>query len=108
MPTTKKAKATASKVVTKVTRKFVAKLDEFAETRSLSNLYEKLVKEGRSEILAEVGEEAQSLVHNGVEVAVIAKVTKPFINLDKLKRIDPEAYEACLEYRDEFHIRKAK
>lgn len=108
MPTTKKAKATASKVVTKVTRKFVAKLDEFAETRSLSNLYEKLVKEGRSEILAEVGEQAQSLIHNGVEVAVIAQVDKKVFDAKSFMEDHAELWEAYQVVRPEFHIRKAK
>ena len=102
-----KAKPVGSTTDTKVTRKFVTKLNEFVEARSLYNLYKKLVDEGRSGIFAEVGEEAQTLIHNGVKVATISKVTKPFINLEKLKEIDPEAYEACLEYRDEFHIRTA-
>lgn len=109
-----KAKATGSKVakttdkvVTKVTKKFVTKLNEFVEVRSLNNLYEKLVREGRAEIFAEIGEAEQVLVHNGVEVAIIAKVVKPDIDRDILREKFPEAWEACQITRNEFHIRKA-
>lgn len=104
------AKATGSKVAKverKVTKKFVAKLNEFVEVRSLNNLYEKLVREGRKEIFAEIGEQEQVLVHNGVEVAIITKVVKPDIDRDILREKFPEAWEACQTTRDEFHIRKA-
>jgi hypothetical protein len=88
MANAKIAKATGSKVATKVSKKFVAKLNEFVEVRSMSNLYEKLLKEGRAEIFAEVGETEQVLVHNGVEVAIIAKVVKPDIQrLFRLARL---------------------
>lgn len=110
-----KAKATGSsvaskateKVATKVSKKLVAKLNEFVETRSLNNLYEKLVKEGRAEIFAEVGEAEQVLIHNGVEVAIISKVVKPDLNRKLLQEKFPEAWEACQTTREEFHIRKA-
>lgn len=101
------AKATGSKVATKVSKKFVAKLNEFVEVRAMNNLYEKLVREGRLEILAEVGEQEQVLIHNGVEVAIIAKVEKEKVNLETLQKRFPEAYKACLEKKPEFHIRKA-
>jgi len=103
------AKATGSKLAEgrKVSKKFVTKLNEFVEVRSLYNLYKKLVDEGRKEIFAEIGEEAQVLVHNGVEVAIITKVTKPDIDRDILREKFPEAWEACQTTRDEFHIRKA-
>ncbi len=101
------AKTTGSKLVTKVTKKFVATLNEFVEVRSLYNLYEKMVADGRSAILAEVGKEEQVLIHNGVEVAIIAKVDKERVNLDTLKEKFPEAYQACLEVKPEYHIRKA-
>ena len=101
------AKTTGSKVVTKVTKKFVAKLNEFVETRSVYNLYEKLVREGRAEILAEVGEQEQVLIHNGVEVAIITKVVKPDIDRKVLQEKFPEAWLACQTTREEFHIRKA-
>jgi hypothetical protein len=101
------AKATGSKIATKVTKKFVTKLNEFVETRSVYNLYEKLVREGRAEILAEVGEQEQVLIHNGVEVAIITKVEKEKVNLDTLQKRFPEAYKACLEKKPEYHIRKA-
>ena len=103
------AKATSSKLAEgrKVTKKFVTKLNEFVEVRSLYNLYKKLVDEGRKEIFAEIGEEAQVLTHNGVEVAIITKVTKPHLDQELLKKKFPEAYEACMTTRDEFHIRKA-
>jgi hypothetical protein len=110
-----KAKATGKsvaskateKVATKVSKKLVAKLNEFVETRSLSNLYKKLVEEGRAEIFAEIGEVEQVLIHNGVEVAIISKVVKPDIDRDILKEKFPEAWEACQTTRNEFHIRKA-
>jgi len=102
-----KASSVGSKTETKVTRKFVAKLNDFVETRSLYNLYKRLVDEGRSGIFSEVGEKPQDLIHNGVKVATISKVSKPYIDLEKLKRTDPEAYENCLAYRDEFHIKTA-
>lgn len=102
-----KAKATGSKVATKVSKKFVAKLNEFVEVRSMSNLYEKLLKEGRAEIFAEVGETDQVLVHNGVEVAIIAKVVKPDLDRKMLQEKFPEAWLACQTTREEFHIRKA-
>lgn len=101
------AKATGSKVATKITKKFLVKLNEFVEVRSMYNLYEKLVREGRAEILAEVGEQEQVLIHNGVEVAIIAKVEKERVNLETLQKKFPEAYQACLEKKPEFHIRKA-
>lgn len=110
MKTSTKAKATASKVAkegTKVTRAFVAKLNEFVEVRSLFNLYKRQVDEGRKEIFAEIGEKAQTLIHNGVEVAIITKVTKPHLDQELLKEKFPEAYQACMTTRDEFHIRKA-
>lgn len=110
MKTSTKAKATASKVAVegrKVTRAFVAKLNKFVEVRSNANLYNKLVEEGRAEIFAEVGKVEQTLVHNNIEVAIISKVTKPQLDLKKLQEKFPEAYEACLTSRDEFHIRKA-
>jgi hypothetical protein len=102
-----KAKTTGSKVVTKVTRKFVTKLNKFVEERSLYNLYKKLVEDSRTEIFAEVGEEAQVLTHNGVEVAIIVKVDKKRVNLKTLEEEWPEAYQACLEVAPEYHIRKA-
>ena len=106
-----KGKATTSKVAksegTKVTRAFVAKLNEFVETRSLLNLYTKAVEEGRTAIFAEVGKEEQVLIHNGVEVAIIAKVVKPDIDRKLLAEKYPEAFAACSITRDEFHIRKA-
>ena len=102
-----KASSVGSKTETKVTRKFVTKLNEFVETRSLSNLYKRLVDEGRAGIFAEIGEKPQDLLHNGVKVATISKISKPFVNVEKLKKVAPEAYEACLEYRDEFHIKTA-
>lgn len=102
-----KVAKTTEKVVTKVTKKFVTKLNEFVEVRSLNNLYEKLVAEGRTEILAEVGKVEQVLVHNGVEVAIISKVTKPDIDRKLLAEKFPEAFQACSITRDEFHIRKA-
>lgn len=98
---------TATKVVTKVSRKLVAKLNELTEVRSLANLYNKELAKARSEVFAEIGEKAQVLIHNGVEVAVIAEVVKPAFNLDLLKEKFPEAYEACSGERSEFHIRKA-
>lgn len=101
------AKATGSKIATKVTKKFVAKLNEFVETRSVYNLYEKLVREGRKDIFAEIGEKEQVLIHNGVEVAIIAKVVKPDIDRDILREKFPEAWLACQTTREEFHIRKA-
>lgn len=101
------AKATGSKLATKVTKKFVEKLNEFVEVRSLYNLYEKLVREGRKEIFAVVGEKEQVLVHNGVEVAIITKVVKPDIDRDILREKFPEAWQACQTTREEFHIRKA-
>lgn len=111
MKTSTKAKATASKVAKlegrKVTRDFVAKLNAFVESRSFYNLYKKQVAEGRAEIFAEIGEEAQTLIHNGVKVAVISKVSKPQLDLDKLKEKYPKAYADCLTSRDEFHIRLA-
>ncbi len=107
MAKAKTAKATGSKVATKVSKKFVAKLNEFVEVRSMSNLYEKLLKEGRAEIFAEVGEAEQVLIHNGVEVAIIAKVVKPDIDRKLLAEKYPEAFQACQITRDEFHIRKA-
>jgi hypothetical protein len=102
-----KAKATGSKVATKVSKKFVAKLNEFVEARAMSNLYEKLLKEGRAEIFAEVGEVEQVLIHNGVEVAIITRVVKPDIDRDLLQKKFPEAWQACQKTREEFHIRKA-
>jgi hypothetical protein len=102
-----KAQPVGSKTDTKVTRKFVTKLNEFVEVRSLQNLYKRLVDEGRSEIFAEVGEREQVLTHNGVEVAIITKVTKPDIDRKLLAEKYPEAFSACSITRDEFHIRKA-
>lgn len=102
----KVAKAT-DKVATKVSKKFLAQLNEFVEVRSLNNLYEKLVREGRKEIFAVIGEKEQVLVHNGVEVALITKVVKPDIDRDILREQFPEAWLACQTTRDEFHIRKA-
>lgn len=102
-----KVAKTTDKVVTKVSKKFVTKLNQFVEVRSLNNLYEKLVKEGRAEIFAEVGEAEQVLIHNGVEVAIIARVVKPALDQELLKKQFPEAWLACQTTREEFHIRKA-
>jgi len=107
MANAKTAKATGSKVATKVSKKFVAKLNEFVEVRSMNNLYKKLVEEGRLEIFAEIGEVEQVLVHNGVEVAIITKVVKPDLDRKMLQEKFPEAWLACQITRDEFHIRKA-
>ncbi len=101
------AKATGSKVATKITKKFLAKLNEFVEVRSMYNLYDKLVREGRLEILSAVGEKEQVLIHNGVEVAIITKVEKERVNLETLQKRFPEQYQACLEKKPEYHIRKA-
>ena len=102
----KVAKAT-DKVATKVSKKFVAQLNEFVEARSMSNLYKKLVEDGRVKIFAEIGEVEQVLIHNGVEVAIITKVVKPALDQELLKKQFPEAWLACQTTRDEFHIRKA-
>jgi len=52
------------------------------------------------------GEVEQTLTHNGVVVAVIAKVEKSYIDLDYLAEKHPKAYADSLRKRDEFHIRK--
>lgn len=102
-----KAQPVGSKTDTKVTRKFVTKLNEFVEVRSLQNLYKKLADEGRAEIFNEVGEAEQVLIHNGVRVAIISKVTKPDIDKKLLAEKYPEAFAACSITRDEFHIKTA-
>lgn len=106
---TTKAKPVGSKTDNStrgISRKLVAVINKFAEIRSTANLYNKLVDEGRVEIFAEVGKVEQTLTHNGVVVAVIAKVEKSYIDLDYLAEKHPKAYADSLRKRDEFHIRK--
>lgn len=104
-----KGKTPASKGVkgTKVTRAFVARLNAFVEARSFYNLYKNQVEEGRAEILAEVGEKPQVLVHNGVEVAIIAQVDKKVFDTKRFMEDHSELWEAYQVVRPEFHIRKA-
>jgi hypothetical protein len=91
----------------KVTRNLVTLLNQFVEVRAMSNLYRKQVDDYRDEIFAEVGKVEQTLTHNGVDVAIISKVEKSVLDLDLLKEKYPEAYQASLVKRPEFHIRKA-
>jgi hypothetical protein len=102
---TKTQTAQQEKLVVKVSRKFVAMLDELKEVRATYNEADKRIAELRKDIFAEVGEQAQTLTHNGVEVAVIVAQTKQVVDLALLQANFPEAYEACLVSKTQFPIR---
>ena len=102
---TKTQTTKSEKLVVKVSRKFVAMLDELKEVRATYNEADKRIAELRKDIFAEVGEQAQTLTHNGVEVAVIVAQTKQVVDLELLKANYPEAYEACLVSKTQFPIR---
>lgn len=89
----------------KVSRKFVAMLDELKDVRAISNSAEKRIAELRKAIFDEVGERSQTLIHNGVEVAVISEQTKEVVDLDKLRLHFPEEYRACLVVKKQYPIR---
>ena len=93
------------KLVVKVSRKFVSMLDELKDVRATYNQAEKQIAELRKEIFAVVGEQAQTLVHNGVEVAVIVAQSKTAVDLELLKTNYPEAYQACLVSKTQYPIR---
>ena len=93
------------KLVVKVSRKFVAMLDELKDVRATYNEADKRIAELRKDIFAEVGEQAQTLVHNGVEVAVIASQTKEVVDMELLKTNYPEVYQACLVSKTQYPIR---
>jgi hypothetical protein len=97
--------ATPAPKVVKVTKKFVAMLDELKDVRAIANSANKRVDELRKEIFGVVGEQAQTLIHNGVEVAVIAEQSKEAVNMELLKTKFPEVYEACLETKKQYPIR---
>lgn len=99
------SQATPTPEVVKVSKKFVAMLDELKDVRATANLADKRVNELRKEIFAVVGERAQTLIHNGVEVAVIAEQSKEAVNMELLKTKFPEVYEACLETKKQYPIR---
>ena len=102
---TKTQTAQQEKLVVKVSRKFVAMLDELKEVRTTYDEADKRIAELRKDIFAEVGEQAQTLTHNGVEVAVIVAQSKQVVDLELLKANYPEAYEACLVSKTQFPIR---
>ena len=102
---TKTQTTKSEKLVVKVSRKFVAMLDELKEVRATYNEADKRIAELRKDIFAEVGEQAQTLTHNGVEVAVIVAQSKQVVDLELLKANYPEAYEACLVSKTQFPIR---
>jgi len=97
--------AKQEKLVVKVSRKFVSMLDELKDVRATYNQAEKQIAELRKEIFAVVGEQAQTLVHNGVEVAVIVAQSKTAVDLELLKTNYPEAYQACLVSKTQYPIR---
>jgi hypothetical protein len=97
--------ATPVAQVVKVTKKFVAMLDELKDVRAIANSATKRVDELRKEIFAVVSEQAQTLIHNGVEVAVIAEQSKESVDMDLLKTKFPEVYEACLVTKKQYPIR---
>lgn len=102
---TKTQTAQQEKLVVKVSRKFVAMLDELKDVRATYNEADKRIAELRKDIFAEVGEQAQTLTHNGVEVAVIVAQTKEVVDMELLKTNYPEAYQACLVGRTQYPIR---
>lgn len=102
---TKTQTAKQEKLVVKVSRKFVSMLDELKDVRATYNQAEKQIAELRKEIFAVVGEQAQTLVHNGVEVAVIVAQSKTAVDLELLKTNYPEAYQACLVSKTQYPIR---
>jgi hypothetical protein len=102
---TKTQTAQQEKLVVKVSRKFVAMLDELKDVRATYNEADKRIAELRKDIFAEVGEQAQTLTHNGVEVAVIVAQTKEVVDMELLKTNYPEAYQACLVSRTQYPIR---
>lgn len=102
---TQAPQATPATKVVKVTKKFVAMLDELKDVRAIANSASKRVDELRKEIFGVVGEQAQTLIHNGVEVAVIAEQSKEAVDMDLLKTKFPEVYEACLVTKKQYPIR---
>lgn len=102
---TKTQSPTQTKVLVKVSRKFVAMLDELKDVRATYNQADKRIAELRKDIFAVVGEQAQTLTHNGVEVAVIVAQTKEVVDMDLLKANFPEVYQACLVSKTQYPIR---
>ena len=83
-------------VSTKVSKRVVEMLDELTERRAIYNESKDAIEELRSLIYAEVGKKAQVLTYYNAEVAsIVEKATSGGVDLDKLRRDFPEAYEAC-------------
>lgn len=78
----------------KVSKVLVAKVNEMARLRTEIARLEKLAKSLREEVLNEVGEEAQVLIHNNIKVARLSVVNTVRADLDLLRKVYPEAWLA--------------
>ena len=86
----------ANKVSTKVSKQVVEMLDELTERRAIFNESKDIIEKLRDEIYAIVGKSAQVLTYYNAEVGSIVEKKSPAgIDLAKLQREFPEAYEAC-------------
>lgn len=77
----------------KVSKVLVGKVNEMARLRTEIARLEKLAKSLREEVLNEVGEEAQVLIHNNIKVARLSVVNTVRPDLDLLRKAFPEAWD---------------
>jgi hypothetical protein len=78
----------------KVSKVLVGKVNEMARLRTEIARLEKLAKSLREEVLNEVGEEAQVLIHNNIKVARLSVVVTKRADLDTLREAFPDAWNA--------------
>ena len=78
----------------KVSKVLVGKVNEMARLRTEIARLEKLAKSLREEVLTEVGEEAQVLIHNNIKVARLSVAITERPDLDLLRSAFPEAWLA--------------